>query len=194
MDPILFRQVIDDGAALGQCLDATYAALDVGLCGHAAVFEAPQQVLEALELAELPVEAFFLGAKPVEKARHVTVGDDVFDFVEGETEALKQLNGVECFALCERVVAISRLVVTTRGHKQAFFVIDAQGARRHAIELCHRAHREPVWISNRIACSGFLLMQGVGWCARIPWLSLSGRGAPASLDSFVFHPAPPLAV
>ena len=152
MDPVLFRQVIDDGAALGQCLDAANIALDVGLRGHAAVLEAPQQVLEALELAELSVEAFFLGAKPVEEARHVAVGDDVFDFVEGKAKALKQLNGVERFALCERVVAIPRLVITTRGHKQAFFVIDAQGARRHAIELCHRAHCKPVWISNRIAC------------------------------------------
>ena len=152
MDPILFGQVVDDGAALRQCLDAAHTTLDVGLCGHAAVFEAPQQVLEALELAKLSVEAFFLGAKPVEKAWHIAVGDDVLDFVEGKAKTLKQLNGVERFALCERVVAISRLVVTTRGHKQTFFVIDAQGARRHAIELCHRAHREPVWISNRIAC------------------------------------------
>ena len=89
MDPVLFRQVVDDGAALGQCLDAANTALDVGLRGHAAVLKTPQQVLEALELAELSVETFLLGAKPVEKAWHIAIGDHVFDFVEGKAKALE---------------------------------------------------------------------------------------------------------
>ena len=89
MDPVLFRQVVDDGAALGQCLDAANTALDVGLRGHAAVLKTPQQVLEALELAELSVETFLLGAKPIEEAGHIAIGDHVFDFVEGKAKALE---------------------------------------------------------------------------------------------------------
>ena len=142
--PVLLVELVEDGAALRQRLHATDAALDVRLRGEAAVLEATQQVLEALELAELLVERGLLHAQALVERQDVLVGQDVLDLLESKSQALQQLDGVERLALLERVVAIARLVVARGGREQALLVVDAQRARGDAVEPRHSPHGEPV--------------------------------------------------